>query len=190
MLATTTQIKSHLSITSTTSDTILAQLLDQVEAVIENETGIKTVDSTTYADIDNEYRDSDGSLVITTRYKPIRTLDALKYRDTDNTYLDYTSETLANVVFDAEKNEIYPLYVVAGAGKRMLKISYTAGYKTAEVPLDLQLCAILMVCGLFNQRNTVGLTSQSILGLSLQISNEDALYVAKVLIKYKNVIVV
>ena len=187
-LCSTTHVKSHLSISSSGHDTLLAQLISQVESMIERETGIKT-DAASYVSISNEIRDSEGTLVLKTKFKPIRTLTKIEYRETDNTWTTYADETIGNVVFHEDLNEIYPLYVMIGAGKRNIRISYTCGYKTAEVPSDLNLCAVLLVATLFNQRNSVGVANQSCLGLTQSMATEDALFVKKVLTKYKNVIV-
>ena len=189
-LVTNTQVKSHLSITSSTWDTLLTSLIAQVAASIARDFGIIATDNdNSYNTITDEIRDSDGSKIVTTKYCPIRTLTKLQYRQYDNTFVDYTAETLANVVFNPENVEIYPLYGVAPKGRRNLKISYTAGYKSTEVPADLQLAVILMVAQLFNQRDSVGLESQSVLGLTKQMDKADALYITKILTKYKPVIV-
>ena len=189
-LATNTQVKAHLSITSSTYDTLLTTLISQVAAMIAREFGVRaTASDGSYDTITDEYRDSDGSMIVTTKYCPIRTLTALKYKQSDNTFLDYSGELIGDVVFNEATNEIYPLYQVAPRGRRNLKISYTCGYKSSEVPADLNLAVILLVAQLFNQRDSVGLTSQSVLGLAKTLDPKDALYVTKVFTAYKPVIV-
>jgi hypothetical protein len=71
-----------------------------------------------------------------------------------------------------------------------LRLSYTVGYKTAETPEDLKLATILIIAGLFNARNTIGFSSHSILGLNVNMKDDDYHTVKKILTKYKTVMVI
>lgn len=177
-----TTVKTHLKISGTTYDALLTQLCTQIDAFITAETGVPTGASAgvTYTD---EILDSDGSRIIRAKHHPITTLSAVKYRQADYTFTSYTDETISAI----EKNDerIFTRYVVTGEGKRNLSITYIAGYKTTDVPTDLQLAAILIVVHLFNTRNNVGFNSLSTLGLQQSMAKDDYLYVSKILTKYK-----
>jgi len=187
-LVTTDEIKKYIfgSTTGSTYDTLLTQLITQVTALIEKETGIRTV-TDTYGTVSNEIVSSDGTTRIKTKFKPIRTLTKIERRDANNDWEEYTDETIGDVDFSDDK--IYTLYLVAGQGFRNLRLSYTVGYKTTETPEDLKLAVILIIAGLFNARNTIGFSSHSILGLSVNMSDKDYHTAEQIIKKYKTVMV-
>lgn len=186
-----TLVKTHLKISGTTYDSLLTQLCAQVDAYITQETGVPTGAAVvTYT---NEIVDSEGCLMIKAKHHPIATITKIESKQSDNTWLEYTDETAANIDFDNER--IYPLYLVAGKGKRNIRLTYTAGYATASVPADLQLAAIIMVAQLFNTRNALGFGSQNTLGLVQTVLTKndfigttgEHIYIKKILTKYKPV---
>lgn len=183
-LCTSTQIKTHLGISGSTYDSMLAQMLLQVEKIIELETGIRTV-ATSYDTVSNEINSSEGGLQLRTKLRPIQTLTKIEYRDANRDWTTYSDETIGNVEFEDDK--IYTKYVVAPEGQREVRISYTVGYKTADVPLTLNLLAILMTAGLFHERGLIGYTTQSVLGLSLTLKEDEHYQVKKILTMYKRV---
>ena len=173
MLTSSTVVKSHLQISGTTYDTVLASLVTQVDSYIEKKTGVK-VGSSAAVTLTNEIRDSDGSLIITTKFKPIASITKIEAKDGSGNWIEYTDEVVGSIDFDTEGDRIFTKYVVNGKGKRNLRLSYTAGYistGSANVPKDLELCATLMVAGLFNQRGLTGLSSQTVLTLTQSISD-------------------
>jgi hypothetical protein len=188
-LVTTDEIKKYIfgSTSGSTYDTLLSQLITQVTALIEKETGIRTT-ATSYDTITNEIVNSDGTTRIKTKLKPIRTLTKIERRDANNDWEEYVDETLADIDFSNDK--IYTQYLVASQGFRNLRLSYTVGYKTAETPEDLKLATILIIAGLFNARNTIGFSSHSILGLNVNMKDDDYHTVKKILTKYKTVMVI
>jgi len=194
-LCSATEVKNHLVISGSAYDTVIGQLITQVEKIIEAETGVRAV-ATAYDSISNEINRSyggrriwGGKYVNLTKLKPVRDITAVYYRDANGDWTEYTTETAGDIEESADKNQYYTKYVVADEGEGMQKVSYTCGYKTSETPSDLKLCAILMVVGLFNQRQGVGFKSQSVLGYSMQLDDQDYLYVKKILTKYKNITV-
>lgn len=182
-LCSASQIKTHLGISSTIYDALFAQLVTQVDALVEGETGIKTAGAAVA--VTGEILNGDGTRKIRTNFWPIISITALQYRDGNGSWTDYTDESVGSIEFD--KDLIYPKYVVAGEGYRNIKVSYTCGYPTASVPSDLNLVAILLCAELFNQRNSVGFTSQNVLNLQLSLNNEDQKFVRKTLTKYKRI---
>ncbi len=181
--STNTLVKTHLKISGTTYDTLLTQLCAQIDAYITAETGVPT--SASVVSYTNEIVDSEGGLMIKAKHHPIAAITKIESKQSDNTWLEYTSESAGSVDFDNER--IFPLYLVAGKGKRNIRLTYTAGYATASVPLDLQMAAILLVAHLFNTRNNVGFSSLNTLGLGQSMAKEEFFYVTKILTKYKPV---
>jgi hypothetical protein len=170
----------------TTYDTVLAQLVTQVTAFIDKEVGVRaTAGDVSYDTITNEIVNADGTTVIKPKLQPIRTLTKIERKDQNGNWIEYTDETVGAIDFSDLK--IYTKYIVAEQGYRNLRLSYTVGYKSTEVPADLEMAVTMIIAGIFNQRNMVGFSSQSVLGMSVSMSNGDYLYVKKVLTKYKPV---
>jgi len=180
------EVKTHLfkSTSGSVNDAIIDQLIPQVDQVITHLTGVKTGTSPGDLDISNEIVDGDCNLVIRARHKPINSLTTIERRDANNNWETWTDETPDE--FEDEK--IYlKTHTVTGPGHRRIRLTYNAGYETANVPKDLNLAAILLVCGLYNHRNNVGFKSQTALGLQLQMDDKDHAYIRKTLTKYKMV---
>ncbi|MBU1173380.1 MAG: phage head-tail connector protein [Proteobacteria bacterium] len=170
MLTTATLVKSQLGISGSTYDTIIASIVTGVDAYIKAKTGV-TVGDTAVVTITEEIADATGTLTIRVKYKPIVSLTKIEYLESDGvTWSEYDDETIGNVDFDDEGNEIFTRYVVRAKGKRKLRISYTAGYissgGSANVPDDLEQCATSLACAIFNRRGNEGVQSNSIEGLS------------------------
>jgi len=184
------EIKTHIFGTSSppsTFNSFFTQAITQVESVIEHATGIKFV-ATEYDSIEDEILDASGRNVIHAKYKPVRACSEINYRDANWTWTEQTQISDYNDL-EYDGNKIYTKdYVIAEKGERNIKIDYTVGYKTAETPDDLKLCGILMIAGLFNTRNHIGFINQSVLGLSIALSESDHLFVKRTLAKYKNVL--
>lgn len=165
MLTTLTTVKNHLNLSGTTFDTVIERLISQVDSFIEKKTGVKAGN----VSVSNEIVHSDGGLVLNTKFKPITALDSIEYRDSDGNWNAYTHEAINDVDFHEEWSEIYTRYVVTPKGRRNIRISYNCGY--TDIPSDLELAATLIVTGLFNQRNQVGVGNQTALGLTQSIEN-------------------
>jgi len=182
-LTTAAAVKSHLGIVGSTHDTLLGSLVTQVDLFVELETGVKTGAASGNLDITNEIADHDGSLTVVCKHKPINSVTKIEYKISVDTWEEYDDETIGSV--DTHKEKIFTQYYVTGKGKRNLRLTYNAGYITANVPEDLQLCAILIIATLFNHRNQVGFDNINILGLSQTMSKNDYIFIKKILTKYK-----
>ena len=179
---TSAKVKAHMVISGSTFDALIAQLITQVDALITAETNVPTSASTPA--IADEIVDSEGNRRIKVKNHPIASIVKIERRSGNlNAWEDYPDETHSAVEF--YDDVMFPLYVVHARGERKIRLNYTAGYATADVPDDLGLAAILIVCHLFNNRNTVGIDSHSILGLSQTMAKDEYLYVKKILRKYK-----
>lgn len=178
---TTAQVKAHANIPGSSFDAVFDQLIPQVDEMITQKTGVAT-DNQTFT---NEIVDSDGDLEIQVCHHPISGLTKIEYRDANNDWLEYTNEAIGDVEYEGDM--IYTEYVVAAKGRRRIRLTYDAGYNTADVPKDLQLAAILMVLRLFTERNSVGLSSNDSLGLKIVLSQKDHDYVDKILKKYSQI---
>jgi len=183
-------LKTHLfgATTGTKYDTILAAIALQVDIMFENMLGIKH--STSGGEtITDEVLNSDGTNVIKTKFKPITEITTVKYRDASWAFSTYTELTVGNMDFDG--NKIYTRdYVVAPVGIRNLKITYKVGYSDTNLPLDLKLAAILIGVGIFNQRNMVGFSGQSVQGININLDKDQFSFVKKILDTYRNIDVV
>ncbi len=184
-LTTVADVKEHLGITSATFDALFANLVTRVDAIVEKATGVKTGALAANIVIVDEIVDSDGTTKIRTKFHPITAVTKIEYKLANHTWAEYSQETVADV--DTEDDRIYTQQLVTAAGERNLRLNYSAGYITDDVPVDLQECAILIVATLFNVRNQIGFDNTSILGLSQTMAKEDYLYVKSILTKYKQV---
>jgi len=191
-ICTSTQVKNYLfglASAPTTFDAFWDQTIPQVEALIKDITGVVvTVDDTAYTTVTNEVLNGTGENVIKALFKPVRAVSKIEYRDANYAFKEQTDVLYADCEYD--DNKIYTKdYVLIPQGIRNGRITYTCGYKSTEIPADLTLCAIILVAGLFNQRNNIGFKSQSVFGLSVSLEQEDHAFVTRVLNKYKNVVV-
>lgn len=182
---TAAKVKTHLGLSGTAHDALLTQLVAQVDALITLETNVPT-DSSTPA-IADEVVSSDGSTIVQTTKHPIISIVKVERRDASNDWEDYPDETHATM--DFETNRIYAEYVVSGKGTRKIRLNYTAGYATADVPADLSFAATLLTAEMFNQRNMVGFTEASMLGLTQKMDPGRYRTISEILQKYKLVIV-
>ena len=188
-LCTKEEIKAHAGIAGTTFDSMFDQMILQVESVIEDETGVRTFDGTGNDEaVSNEIIDGVDDTVLRVKFYPVTEVTKVETRNSSFGWDEYTQESLSNMELD-DRERIHTQYVVAGEGERNVRVSYTCGYETDDVPKDLNMCAILMVLTLFTQRNAQGLVSQDVLGLNIELSEADSLYIERTLVKYKQVTV-
>lgn len=182
-----TTVKSHLGITGSNNDTVLATLITQVDSIITAKTKVKTGALSANLDISGEIVDSDGTEKIHTKYHPINSLASIQRRDSNDDWESYTEESIGSVEYNDDR--IYTKYVVAGSGERQIKLSYNAGYPSASVPDDLKLAATLMVAALFNTRKLQGMVRHSIMNTTFEMSDEDFYVVKETLKRYTPVYV-
>ena len=184
LICSVNEVKTFIygSTSPSTYDSTISAIIDQIEAMLKKETGLTIVD-TDYDDIDDEVVDGTGMKKIYSTYWPIQSVDKVEYRDADWSFTEYTEQAASDMEFD--RYIIYTQYVVRQEGRRNLRISYTAGYKTANVPDDLKLAAIMLTAQLFNQREMVGVKTQSLLGLTMTMDEKDNKTVKRILDKYK-----
>ena len=186
-LASVNEVKYHIYGTTapSTFDTLIGSLIGHVEARIEKELGIVTVDAASYETVTDEIIDSTGKTRFHPKLRPVRAISALAVRDASWGFTAYTGQTLSE--FEVDDYTVYTRYVIEGKSNRALQITYTCGYKDAEVPADLKLAVILMVAHLFNQRENVGLKSQSLLGVSITMDEKESIIVARIIKKYTRI---
>jgi len=180
-----TTVKAHLGITGTSFDTVLANLIGQVDDLITKETGVLTGAASANLDVADEIRDSDGTLTLRTKYHPINSITQVEKRDSNNDWEDYTEEAVADIEFDG--NRIFTRYVVAAEGRRQVRLTYNAGYVSANVPDDLKLAATLWVASIFSKRQSLGFKSQSQLSMTVLPEEDRPFEITKILKKYRPV---
>lgn len=186
-LATKEEVKYHLYgvITPTNFDTLIDSLIDHVDARIEKELGIVAAGASAYTTKTDEIIDATGKTRFYPKFRPVRAVSALATRNSSWDFTAYTGQTLSE--FEVDDYIVYTRYVILGKMDRGLKLTYTCGYKNAEVPEDLKLAVILMVAHLFNQRENVGLKSQGLLGVSITMDEKESIIVDRILKKYKRI---
>lgn len=182
-----TIVKNHLVISGSTFDTLIAQLITQVDDLITERTGVPTGASAA-ATISDEIVSAEESYIggkyrTRAKHHPITELTKIEYRDANADWEEYDDETISDVEF--EDDSIYTKYLMIGEGERKIRLNYKAGYATASVPDDLNLAATLIVCHLFNNRNTIGNDNVTVLGLQQTMTKTEYLYVKQILTKYK-----
>ena len=130
-LCSTNDVKTYIygSTTPTTFDTLIGALITQIEAVIEEETGIRAV-STAYDTILDEICDSFGKTKFKVKYQPVRSIVSVYKRDSSWGWEEYTDESASDMEYNG--NTVYTQYVVASEGRRNMKINYTVGYCSAK----------------------------------------------------------
>jgi hypothetical protein len=186
-LCTTAEVKTHAGIAGSSFDSMLDQMILQVDGVVKAQTGTFVADDAGGDTITSEVIDGKGGRYLRVDYWPIVSVTTVETRDADFTWDSYTQEAVGDM--ETKRNRIYTQYVVNGAGERNIRVTYEAGIDPASIPEDINLCAILMVLRLFTQRNSQGLQNQSVLGLTIQLSDDDDKYIARTLKKYERVFV-
>lgn len=161
-LATSAQLKAHLGITASTHDTILAQILAEVDAMIKKICG-RNIEEETYTD---QILDGDDQF-------PLIQLSDKPIKANTLTSFTYNSGTTATPVWTTVPRDDYEIYYDEGTiylyssypGKRNLRLTYQAG--EATVPKDLELACIKLSAGMFEKRKSEGAVSESLDGVSI-----------------------
>ena len=184
-LCTKEDVKIYIfgSSANATFDSLFDQLISQVDKMIETSTGIIT--DADYVPVTAEIIDSTGKDEQSVTFRPLRTVTQIETRNSSFGWDVYTAEDVAN--FELDDYIFHSQFIINGKSDRSIRINYTAGYKTSEVPADLTLLATLLVVGLYNQRQSVGFKTMNVLGFSVAMSETDHFQVTEILNKYSKV---
>ena len=156
------EAKVFLEITTDTSDALLNEIVDGVNALLESYCG-RIFDSTTYV----EYYDGNEADSIVLDKWPVTSITSI-YDDSNR---EFTSVSLIDptyYTFYPESGKVSLLVSTWGGevfqlGFRNVKITYIAGYTSVTMPKDLKLIAADIVSKKFKsfRDKRVGLTSIS-----------------------------
>lgn len=168
-LSTVTRIKTRLSISDSSFDTILGELLSAATGFIERRTS-RRFKSTTYT---SEVYSGDGdSRFLNLRQWPVTTLSALQYRagTPDNPTWSNFSATDYELVNDLSPRRIR-VYGNLPKGTNNIRTTYTAGYlidfanetdtTKHTLPFDLSDLCERMVVKMFKRRESEGKASEA-----------------------------
>lgn len=161
-LTTKTKVKAMLDITGSTEDSLLDSICDQVTAYIEGLAGGQRFKMTTH---DDEIHDGDNGQWIILRHRFIYDDATIKVE-----YNNGTNVTPSWVELTADEYQVYlengTVYLDSKiAGKRNIRVSYTAGFNT--IPYDLELAATTIACRIYNRRKSQGAASESFEGVAI-----------------------
>ena len=129
---------------TTTQETLLSNLIDSVSQFIRSylKKPIEPEDIVEYADIE------EASNLICLQYFPIISVSEIRI-DKTLTFSDNTIYNLDHFLIDKELGILYYKYGDLPYGRRIAKVSYTAGY--SEIPADIKDTACQMVVYLFRK---------------------------------------
>lgn len=184
-LTTTANVKSHLGISVTTWDTLLASLITSCSVFIENYCGgirfkNSGSDVTEYHDGDP---DAEGRKIIFVKNYPIISITSVSYSSgslSSPTWNVYDASSY--YVQDNNRGEI--CFETLPVGKQNIRVVYQGGYNS--IPEDLALACILMVARMYTRRNSEGVTNESVGGASVNWSTELSTEIRKTLNRYRN----
>lgn len=152
-LTTLANVKSYLGISSSSFDTLLEVLIDNVTEFVEGKLGGRRIKTETYTD---ELYDG-GNTEIFLRQFPV----------TDLTKIQHRSGEISNPTFNDFNANDFILYEGGGfihffggtpKGHLNLRFTYVAGF--GEIPDDIEMIAKQLVAKAFDQRKSQGKSSE------------------------------
>ena len=158
MLSTVDKLKTHLGITATTYDSVLTQIMGQVDAYIKK---ILVREVEEYEYIDDIY-DGDREFIQLKDTNLSKSDFTFQYNKGDSETEDW--ETVPRTDYEL----YYDLGVIrmntAYTGNRIFKINYTAG--DDDVAEDLQMLLIRLSAKIYNKRKSEGTSNESLENIS------------------------
>lgn len=180
MLATIDQVKTHIGLSGTTYDSVLTQILTQVDRMIKTELK-REIEETTYTE-----QIFDGG----DRYIQ---LNDMPLSSTEDFTFEYNKGDSEDPDWETVPRDDYELYYDEGVvylhypyfGKRVLKMTYTVG---GDVPEDLEMLAIRLTAKIYNKRKSEGTSNESLENVSFGwqdlLSSEDKLIIENNRLKF------
>jgi len=170
-LITIADVKTFLSISGSTYDTLLQDLVTQVSYFLESYCDRQLIDLN--ASI-TEIMDGGDSTIMLKSY-PVKTVVSVSINTGPLDNPNWFALSASYYNYRAENGS---LYVICGTpkGRQNLKVVYTAGYKVADstypVPFDLQLAARSLVAKFYQKRMAQGVLNENIGGASVNWNEE------------------
>lgn len=164
-MTTIEKVKSYLEITSSNYDTVISQLISNVDSFLK-----KTLGREFTKEERTEYFDGGVKHIVLKEY-PIDSSQplAVYYNSHNQSNPSWNEIDSSNyVVYDSEG--ILEHYGKFPSGKRNIKVVYTGGY--SEIPDDLELLAKQLVAKIFERRKASGKSSESLNGARIDWEKE------------------
>lgn len=172
---TVSEVKSHIDATSSTWDTIIESLINEVTFYAMNYCGGRRFLAPS-ADVTELYDVEDMQNKIFLQSWPIKSLTSVSYSSGtpyDNpTWTTYNAAT--DFIQDVRKGILH--FASLPNGYQNIKVVYKGGYDgSSNVPHDLKLAIIKEVAKEFNKRKSQGIQNESIGGGSIAWEKAEAL---------------
>lgn len=164
---TVSEVKSHIDETSSTWDTIIESLLNEITLYAMNYCGGRRFLAPT-ADVTELYDVEPGQCKLFLQSFPVKSITSVSYFSggpyNDPTWVAYNSAT--DYVLDQKRGILH--FGGLPYGFQNIKVVYKGGYDGASnVPTDLKLAIIKEVAKEFNKRKSQGIQTESIGGGSI-----------------------
>lgn len=185
MLATRDEVKTYLGISGSSEDALIDQLLAGTDAWIKRYLG-RDIEAANYI----EQVDGSGAPIQILKQYPIISVTSVY----DDTARAFGSDTLLveNTDFLVYKEEGY-LEIIDGGdfveGQKNVKVSYRAGYETADIPKDLKQAEIELVANEYRRKETEGVKAMTVGAFSVSYDSTETMpsEIKAVLDSYKKV---
>ena len=176
-LTTTAKVKSYLGVTSTTYDTLLADLITSISAQVETFCGRQFSRGTF-----TEYYDTNGETKIFLPNYPVVSVTSVKYQNGAWGNITWTTLPTSSYLLNTVMGKISFIAPLPEA-ESFLEVIYVGGYLidfTAPtdplkhtLPTDLTLAVTQLVAQAFTQRQAQGIGSMSTEGQSITYKAVD-----------------
>lgn len=170
-IVTTAEYKVYAGITETTYDTLIGVLVEAAQAQIERYIGYPVDFAARTAEVDGTgtdvlFVDSTPLFLVTSvalrGYEDdFTTIDSESYRSEDGGTLyriggaGFVENALGEWVESYRSRAVWP------EGRKNVRVAYTSGYATADMPADLKLAAYRVIDSLFENRRQDQISTQT-----------------------------
>ena len=179
-MTTLSKVKDYLGITSSTYDTVLNSLIDNLSQFI------KTILERTFSSEERtEYFDGGGKEIFLKEYPIYEATLSVYYNNGDQSNPNWVEIDARNYIIYYNEGIIKHLGLFPG-GERNIKVIYTGGYAT--IPDDLELLTKELVAKEFEQRKAQGKVTESLGGATVDWKNQLTEMQKMILDKYKRIV--
>lgn len=153
MIATIEEVKTRLSITGSGDDAVLTQVVEEIDQAIKTYLD-RNIERLVY----DEYVDTSGGLNREKYFTKDFPIEAGSVTITNN-----GTEWVEGTNYDVDYvNGIIFFHTLPSIGFKKLRVQYSAGYESTDIPKDLKMAVINASCTLFNNRKQTGVKSESL----------------------------
>lgn len=158
-------VKTRLSISGSTEDARLNALIDEISGKIQDRCGRRLVQE---AYTNEFYSGTDDDLLIL-RQGPLVSIESVEDVDYDSGGASYTTVNASDYIMEGRRDENWRyqgrIRRINGAwliGRRNYRISYTAGYDSADLPHSLRHACLNWIQFWYLKRDSFGKTKSRI----------------------------